>query len=126
MTKQKPKLPRMSDDSSSKSSTVKKEYYTPIISKNEDGDKIYICPSCKSKSGTAAPENPEDIFRNGSTTYYYSTKLFPVSIRKEVTQLYNFVRIADNYVDSVPQDTKGFFEFKDSILLILYSIIFLN
>tara|TARA_Y100001970_G_scaffold130946_1_gene161537 strand:- start:2044 stop:3036 length:993 start_codon:yes stop_codon:yes gene_type:complete len=58
-------------------------------------------------------EDPEDIFRNGSTTYYYSTKLFPVSIRKEVTQLYNFVRIADNYVDSVPQDTKGFSNFKE-------------
>ena len=59
------------------------------------------------------PENPEDIFKKGSTTYYYSTKLFPRSTRKEVTQLYNFVRVADNYVDSVPQDTEGFMRFKN-------------
>ena len=56
--------------------------------------------------------NPDEIFRKGSTTYYYSTKLFPAKIRKEVTQLYNFVRVADNYVDAVPQDTEGFMDFK--------------
>ena len=69
--------------------------------------------SSETHGNRIASENPEDIFRNGSTTYYYSTKLFPASIRKEVTQLYNFVRIADDYVDSVPQDTKGFFQFKE-------------
>ena len=57
--------------------------------------------------------NPDEIFRRGSTTYYYSTKLFPSKIRKEVTQLYNFVRIADDYVDAVPQDTEGFMNFKN-------------
>jgi len=57
--------------------------------------------------------NPDEIFKKGSTTYYYSTKLFPARIRKEVTQLYNFVRIADDYVDSVPQDTEGFMNFKN-------------
>ena len=57
--------------------------------------------------------NPDEIFRKGSTTYYYSTKLFPARIRKEVTQLYNFVRVADNYVDAVPQDTEGFMDFKN-------------
>ena len=57
--------------------------------------------------------NPDEIFRRGSTTYYYSTKLFPSKIRKEVTQLYNFVRIADDYVDAVPQDTEGFMDFKN-------------
>ena len=57
--------------------------------------------------------NPDEIFRKGSTTYYYSTKLFPAKIRKEVTQLYNFVRVADNYVDAVPQDTEGFMDFKE-------------
>ena len=57
--------------------------------------------------------NPDEIFRKGSTTYYYSTKLFPAKIRKEVTQLYNFVRVADNYVDAVPQDTEGFMDFKN-------------
>ena len=63
--------------------------------------------------------NPDEIFRKGSTTYYYSTKLFPANIRKEVTQLYNFVRIADNYVDSVPQDTDGFLDFNSFKCIIL-------
>ena len=63
--------------------------------------------------------NPDEIFRKGSTTYYYSTKLFPANVRKEVTQLYNFVRIADNYVDSVPQDTDGFLDFKNEYYEVL-------
>ena len=63
--------------------------------------------------------NPDEIFRKGSTTYYYSTKLFPANVRKEVTQLYNFVRIADNYVDSVPQDTEGFLNFKNEYYEVL-------
>ena len=63
--------------------------------------------------------NPDEIFRKGSTTYYYSTKLFPANIRKEVTQLYNFVRVADDYVDSVPQNTKGFMNFKDEYYRVL-------
>ena len=57
-------------------------------------------------------DNPDLIFQKGSTTYYNSTKLFPANIRKDVTTLYAFVRIADNYVDAVPQDVKGFNDFK--------------
>ena len=63
--------------------------------------------------------NPDEIFRKGSTTYYYSTKLFPAKIKKEVTQLYNFVRVADDYVDSVPQNTKGFMDFKNEYYRVL-------
>ena len=29
--------------------------------------------------------NPDEIFKRGSTTYYYSTKLFPANIRKAVS-----------------------------------------
>ena len=63
--------------------------------------------------------NPDEIFRKGSTTYYYSTKLFPAKIRREVTQQYNFVRVADDYVDSVPQDTEGFMDFKKEYYRVL-------
>ena len=66
-----------------------------------------------------SPTSPDEIFKKGSTTYYYSTKLFPAKIRKEVTRLYNFVRIADDYVDAVPQDTKGFMNFKDEYYRVL-------
>ena len=59
-------------------------------------------------------DDPDLIFKKGSTTYYNSTKLFPAKIRKDVTTLYSFVRIADNYVDAVPQDVEGFMNFKNT------------
>lgn len=69
----------------------------------------------KSKFMTEKPlDDPDLIFQKGSTTYYNSTKLFPRKIRKDVTALYSFVRIADNYVDSVPQDLEGFKKFKNT------------
>ena len=69
----------------------------------------------KSKFMTEKPlDDPDLIFKKGSTTYYNSTKLFPSKIRKDVTTLYSFVRIADNYVDAVPQDVEGFLNFKNT------------
>jgi len=68
-----------------------------------------------STSNFGNPETPNDpnlIFKNGSTTYYNSTKLFPKAIREDVTTLYSFVRVADDYVDSVPQNIEGFNNFK--------------
>jgi len=53
------------------------------------------------------------IFRQGSTTYFYSSLFFPTKIRKNVFILYAFVRQADNYVDQIPQDRSGFYDFKD-------------
>lgn len=52
------------------------------------------------------------IFQKGSRTYFYSSLFFPTKIRQDVFTLYAFVRKADNYVDSIPQDTKGFYNFK--------------
>tara|TARA_X000001036_G_C20672632_1_gene803025 strand:- start:735 stop:1655 length:921 start_codon:yes stop_codon:yes gene_type:complete len=59
------------------------------------------------------PTDPESIFQRGSTTYYHSTKLFPTKIRKDVTTLYCFVRVVDDFVDAVPQDLESFNSFKD-------------
>ena len=70
-----------------------------------------------SASNFGNPETPSDpdlIFKKGSTTYYNSTRLFPKAIRKDVTTLYSFVRVADNFVDSVPQDVKGFVNFRNA------------
>jgi phytoene synthase len=53
-----------------------------------------------------------DIFKKGSTTYYYSSKFFPDYILKDVTKLYAFVRKADDYVDQIPQKKKEFYDFK--------------
>lgn len=75
--------------------------------------------SSETYGNRTSPTNPDEIFRKGSTTYYYSTKLFPANVRKEVTQLYNFVRIADDYVDAVPQDLEGFLNFKEEYYNVL-------
>jgi phytoene synthase len=52
------------------------------------------------------------IFRKGSRTYFYSSIFFPMHIRREVFILYGFVRKTDNFVDVMPQDREGFYEFK--------------
>jgi len=54
------------------------------------------------------------IFQQGSRTYFYSSLFFPTRIKKDVFELYGFVRKADNYVDSIPQDVKGFKSFKET------------
>ena len=90
--------------------TMLNSLYTKLCTMN-----IYLGTNMYSTSNFGNPEtptNPDHIFREGSTTYYNSTKLFPKAIRKDVTTLYSFVRVADNYVDSVPQDVKGFNNFK--------------
>ncbi len=53
------------------------------------------------------------IFQQGSKTYFYSSLFFPTYTKKDVFTLYGFVRKADNYVDSIPQDANGFYEFKN-------------
>lgn len=55
------------------------------------------------------------IFRKGSKTYYNSSKLFPASIREEVSTLYAFVRVADDMVDAVPQKVEEFLNFRKSV-----------
>lgn len=50
----------------------------------------------------------KSIFKNGSTTYYFSSRFFPKAVRQDVFKLYSFVRVADNYVDVQPQNLKEF------------------
>jgi phytoene synthase len=53
-------------------------------------------------------------FRQGSKTYFNSSLFFPRRAREDVFALYGFVRVADNFVDSVPQDAAGFRRFRDA------------
>ena len=53
------------------------------------------------------------IFKGGSKTYFYSTIFFPERAKEDVFKLYSFVRKADDLVDSIPQQSEEFFEFKD-------------
>jgi 15-cis-phytoene synthase len=50
----------------------------------------------------------QQIFKRGSTTYYFSSKFFPRSIRGDVFRLYSFVRLADDYVDDQPAEPDKF------------------
>ncbi len=54
----------------------------------------------------------QEIFRQGSTTYYFSSIFFPPDIREKAFTFYAYVRTADDYVDAVPQDADGFYRFK--------------
>lgn len=51
------------------------------------------------------PENPnKQIFKKGSTTYYYSSLFFRGQAKKDVFALYAYVRVIDDLVDqAVPQ-----------------------
>jgi len=58
----------------------------------------------------------ENIFQKGSRTFYNSTFFFPTKIREQITRLYAFVRRADDYVDSIPQDSNEFYNFKNKFI----------
>lgn len=53
----------------------------------------------------------DHIFRNASVTYYFSSLFFSPGQQQAVSRLYAFVRLADNYVDELPQDSIGFGRF---------------
>jgi 15-cis-phytoene synthase len=57
------------------------------------------------------------IFQSGSTTFYQSTRFFPRAIREKVFCLYAFVRVVDNFVDVIPQQTQAFYAFRDQWLV---------
>jgi phytoene synthase len=60
----------------------------------------------------------QQITKKYSTTFYYSTLLFPRDIRNDVFMLYAFLRTADNLVDE-KKDKKTFLDFKKSVYLSL-------
>jgi len=53
------------------------------------------------------------IFKQGSKTYFYSSVFFPPDVKEDVFRLYSFVRKADDYVDSVPQQKQEFYRFRE-------------
>ncbi len=59
------------------------------------------------------------VFSKGSTTYFTSSLFFPEKIKKDVARLYAFVRIADNFVDDLPQNKEGYFALKQEYYRVL-------
>ena len=53
-----------------------------------------------------------ETFKRGSRTYYNSSLFFPSEVRRDVFSLYGFVRVADDFVDQVPQDGPGLADFR--------------
>lgn len=53
-------------------------------------------------------------FKKGSKTYFNSSLFFPEKVRKDVFTLYGFVRVADDYVDAVPQQAEEFYAFRNA------------
>jgi phytoene synthase len=53
------------------------------------------------------------IFQQGSRTYFYSSLFFPTFVKKDVFELYGFVRKVDNFVDRIPQNKNGFLKFRE-------------
>lgn len=58
-------------------------------------------------------ENKNQIFKKGSKTFFYSSFFFPKKVKEEVSVLYAFVRVADDFVDSVPVRKEEFLDFKN-------------
>jgi 15-cis-phytoene synthase len=50
----------------------------------------------------------KEIFKQGSTTYYWSSKFFPKNVRDDVFKLYSFVRVVDDMVDCIPPEIGRF------------------
>lgn len=59
------------------------------------------------------------VFSKGSTTYFTSSLFFPEKIKTDVARLYAFVRIADNYVDDIPQNKEGYYTLKEEYYRVL-------
>ena len=57
-----------------------------------------------------ANRSSKEIFKQGSKTYYNSSIFFSSKVREDVFKFYSFVRVADDYVDSVPPQKKKFKE----------------
>ena len=58
-------------------------------------------------------ENKTQIFKKGSKTFFYSSFFFPKKVKEEVSVLYAFVRVADDFVDSLPARRQEFLDFKN-------------
>jgi phytoene synthase len=56
-------------------------------------------------------QSKESLFKNASTTYFYSSLFFPKDAWENVSTIYAYVRTADDFVDKYPQDLDGFIEF---------------
>lgn len=60
------------------------------------------------------------LFKKASVTYYTASLFFPKQSREAVSILYAFVRTADDFVDTQPQDAAGYYAFVTEYRHVLY------
>lgn len=58
----------------------------------------------------------QEVFKNNSTSYYYSSLFFPEEVKEDVFKLYAYVRTADDFVDEEPQNEEGLKEFREKTM----------
>lgn len=51
------------------------------------------------------------VFQQGSVTYFFSSLFFPAELRRQIVTVYAFVRLADDFVDQIPQQKVAFYDF---------------
>lgn len=56
----------------------------------------------------------KEIFSENSTSYYYSSLVFPKDVREDVFKLYAYVRTADDFVDDEPQNPEALEEMREN------------
>lgn len=56
------------------------------------------------------------IFSQNSTSYYYSSLLFPEGVREDVFKLYSYVRTVDDFVDDPPQEVEELERYRELTL----------
>ncbi len=57
-----------------------------------------------------------NIFKGASNTFFYYSLFYPKEQRKDIFDLYAFVRVADEFIDKDPQDIKGLNDYKEEYL----------
>ena len=53
------------------------------------------------------------IFKRASSSFFLASFLFPREIRRDIFDLYSFVRVADDYVDQSPPDVSGYYALRE-------------
>ncbi|MFB6116412.1 MAG: phytoene/squalene synthase family protein [Candidatus Nanosalina sp.] len=61
-------------------------------------------------------EELKQIFSENSTSYYYSSLVFPSEVREDVFRFYAYVRTADDFVDDEPQEPEELRDFRRKTL----------
>ncbi|GIW69333.1 MAG: phytoene synthase [Patescibacteria group bacterium] len=62
-----------------------------------------------------------EVFKKGSRNYFYSSVLFDRKTRDAITDIYAFVRTADDFVDEIPQKIAEYQRFKGDFINFYYN-----